>query len=166
MPQKFLHLNCFFTCGMIASSLVTFWSMVFAVGGCTRAPRTSASLVRVSQSLIRFASPQSFDFTIVLYWEKSGVTEDAPYQKLAFTRICWRGPSVSAGERGGTSCSAWSSHGYARSYAWVCAIFWPPWRRITAALTRRFESGDASAFVRSEEHTSELQSPCNLVCRL
>src|SRR5256885_14720695 len=23
-----------------------------------------------------------------------------------------------------------------------------------------------SAFVRSEEHTSELQSPCNLVCRL
>src|SRR2546426_3498649 len=25
---------------------------------------------------------------------------------------------------------------------------------------------DASEFVRSEEHTSELQSPCNLVCRL
>src|SRR5256885_9595758 len=26
--------------------------------------------------------------------------------------------------------------------------------------------GLASAFTRSEEHTSELQSPCNLVCRL
>src|SRR5256885_10659685 len=26
--------------------------------------------------------------------------------------------------------------------------------------------GAASAIVRSEEHTSELQSPCNLVCRL
>src|SRR2546426_8323524 len=27
-------------------------------------------------------------------------------------------------------------------------------------------SGPASSWVRSEEHTSELQSPCNLVCRL
>src|SRR5256885_13012913 len=26
--------------------------------------------------------------------------------------------------------------------------------------------GMQAAFVRSEEHTSELQSPCNLVCRL
>src|SRR5256885_11645439 len=26
--------------------------------------------------------------------------------------------------------------------------------------------GHRSAFLRSEEHTSELQSPCNLVCRL
>src|ERR1039457_357256 len=25
---------------------------------------------------------------------------------------------------------------------------------------------DATSFMRSEEHTSELQSPCNLVCRL
>src|SRR5256885_5530145 len=31
----------------------------------------------------------------------------------------------------------------------LCTIFWR-----------------ASAFCRSEEHTSELQSPCNLVCRL
>src|SRR2546426_2024390 len=30
-------------------------------------------------------------------------------------------------------------------------------------LTRR---PDVGAVVRSEEHTSELQSPCNLVCRL
>src|SRR5256885_12107258 len=26
--------------------------------------------------------------------------------------------------------------------------------------------GDHAAYLRSEEHTSELQSPCNLVCRL
>src|SRR5256885_6894254 len=26
--------------------------------------------------------------------------------------------------------------------------------------------GDGTFFARSEEHTSELQSPCNLVCRL
>src|SRR5256885_10520748 len=32
---------------------------------------------------------------------------------------------------------------------------------------RRFRSSSSSAHaMRSEEHTSELQSPCNLVCRL
>src|SRR2546426_7252075 len=35
--------------------------------------------------------------------------------------------------------------------------------RASSALTLRFGS---AAVVRSEEHTSELQSPCNLVCRL
>src|SRR5256885_8510355 len=34
-----------------------------------------------------------------------------------------------------------------------------------AADTRKEPEGDAKA-ARSEEHTSELQSPCNLVCRL
>src|SRR2546426_7538663 len=42
---------------------------------------------------------------------------------------------------------------------------------IRAGLAARGESradgsGARSAFDRSEEHTSELQSPCNLVCRL
>src|SRR2546426_9396211 len=32
--------------------------------------------------------------------------------------------------------------------------------------TRRLEEVDEGAVSRSEEHTSELQSPCNLVCRL
>src|SRR5256885_5035866 len=41
-----------------------------------------------------------------------------------------------------------------------------------AALSARIRKEDAAAFerlrarMRSEEHTSELQSPCNLVCRL
>src|SRR5256885_5836651 len=35
-----------------------------------------------------------------------------------------------------------------------------PWREIAA------RHGKAFAKARSEEHTSELQSPCNLVCRL
>src|SRR5256885_1925106 len=34
------------------------------------------------------------------------------------------------------------------------------------ALSRCRGSGDAQQSLRSEEHTSELQSPCNLVCRL
>src|SRR5256885_11432109 len=52
----------------------------------------------------------------------------------------------------------------------------PPERGRTAVLVeigagegvRRvaFEVEDADDVVRSEEHTSELQSPCNLVCRL
>src|SRR3989454_2350060 len=38
-------------------------------------------------------------------------------------------------------------------------------RRVQVTSVRRAVSLGASA-VRSEEHTSELQSPCNLVCRL
>src|SRR5256885_10832475 len=38
---------------------------------------------------------------------------------------------------------------------------WPLCCHAIAAVT-----GQATAFARSEEHTSELQSPCNLVCRL
>src|SRR5256885_8389256 len=37
----------------------------------------------------------------------------------------------------------------------------------TANLVRTLQAGGAeSLLIRSEEHTSELQSPCNLVCRL
>src|SRR2546426_1231362 len=36
-------------------------------------------------------------------------------------------------------------------------------RAVLAALTALFSGKDGT---RSEEHTSELQSPCNLVCRL
>src|SRR5256885_6596337 len=49
---------------------------------------------------------------------------------------------------------------------------WPgKFRGIQAALQRFRETckGKTSSrrgFLRSEEHTSELQSPCNLVCRL
>src|SRR5688500_19525459 len=35
-----------------------------------------------------------------------------------------------------------------------------------ARLPRSFDENLADAIGRSEEHTSELQSPCNLVCRL
>src|SRR5688500_19864088 len=43
----------------------------------------------------------------------------------------------------------------------------PPWRQIDAAAARAaaLERRDLHR-PRSEEHTSELQSPCNLVCRL
>src|SRR5690348_3376922 len=106
MPQKFLHLNCFFTCGMTASNLPTFCSIVLAVGGCTRAPNVSASLVRARRSLMTFASVQLFDFTIAVYGAESDATDETPYQKLACSRICCRGPSVSAGVRGATTCSS------------------------------------------------------------
>src|SRR2546426_7717253 len=37
---------------------------------------------------------------------------------------------------------------------------------IVAAKTAAERAGDRAFRARSEEHTSELQSPCNLVCRL
>src|SRR5205807_5566023 len=37
---------------------------------------------------------------------------------------------------------------------------------LRLALEDRLEDRGALELVRSEEHTSELQSPCNLVCRL
>src|SRR5256885_13190970 len=44
------------------------------------------------------------------------------------------------------------------------------WVRIcensSFARCRRRKCSWSGAFARSEEHTSELQSPCNLVCRL
>src|SRR2546422_186258 len=86
MPQKFLHLNCFFTCGITASNLLTFWSMALAVGGCTRAPKISASFVRTRRSLIAFASTQFFDLIIALYGPDNDATDDTPYQKLACSR--------------------------------------------------------------------------------
>src|SRR2546427_5722410 len=74
--------------------------------------------VRAMRSLIAFAWSQLLDLTISVYGPESDATDATPYQKLAVTRICCRGPTVSAS-------------------------FW-----------------------RSEEHTSELQSQSNLVCRL
>src|SRR5205809_580122 len=60
---------------MIASNLLTFCSIVFAVGGCTRAPRTSASLVRTMRSLIAFAWSQLLDLTISVYGPESDATD-------------------------------------------------------------------------------------------
>src|SRR5256885_9976692 len=44
----------------------------------------------------------------------------------------------------------------------------PLWeaREVVEPLGHSGLATDAAAFDRSEEHTSELQSPCNLVCRL
>src|SRR2546426_4823487 len=38
--------------------------------------------------------------------------------------------------------------------------------RTGTSVAALVEHGDKVAVTRSEEHTSELQSPCNLVCRL
>src|SRR2546426_4435293 len=52
--------------------------------------------------------------------------------------------------------TGWTSGGTAIGTGGACRI-----RCVTVSVT----SG-AGAIGRSEEHTSELQSPCNLVCRL
>src|SRR5256885_10968922 len=40
------------------------------------------------------------------------------------------------------------------------------WELATLRQRRAFAADRGFAWARSEEHTSELQSPCNLVCRL
>src|SRR5256885_11935191 len=44
--------------------------------------------------------------------------------------------------------------------------FYAPSRWASALALNGMRAGQWSAANRSEEHTSELQSPCNLVCRL
>src|SRR5256885_10973155 len=41
-----------------------------------------------------------------------------------------------------------------------------PGIRVRAQQPRRVQDRRCAGSVRSEEHTSELQSPCNIVCRL
>src|SRR6516162_10458091 len=45
-------------------------------------------------------------------------------------------------------------------------IWWRPGRCRTTARSSPMSAGALRPHRRSEEHTSELQSPCNLVCRL
>src|SRR5256885_5808253 len=59
------------------------------------------------------------------------------------------------GEKGYRVEMIYEREGWARSNA----IQSPMWRAARATSME-------SAYRRSEEHTSELQSPCNLVCRL
>src|SRR5256885_13250368 len=62
---------------------------------------------------------------------------------------------------------------YTTLFRSLCCI-WLSRRRalVTIGMQRLMQMGDAAeavgekSFSRSEEHTSELQSPCNLVCRL
>src|SRR2546426_3571946 len=59
-----------------------------------------------------------------------------------------------------------SSESCARSAAWDGAVR-GTWLRSYIANVRSRKLFSAHGFLaRSEEHTSELQSPCNLVCRL
>src|SRR5215467_15702050 len=50
----------------------------------------------------------------------------------------------------------------------VCSsdLRWPPGHQRRETRRRRGQRRQGRCPSRSEEHTSELQSPCNLVCRL
>src|SRR5437667_12705618 len=97
MAQKFRHLNCFFTCGMIASNLPRFCSVVLTNPGEIEATRTRTCLVRPIRSLIAFASAQLLDFTVSEYGPVREYVDDMSYQELACTQACLRGPAISAG---------------------------------------------------------------------
>src|SRR3989454_5494408 len=62
----------------------------------------------------------------------------------------------SGGRAAGTIAGAWFLREFVDSFPWV---------HLDIAGTAYLE-GEGPSHARSEEHTSELQSPCNLVCRL
>src|SRR2546426_3671752 len=49
---------------------------------------------------------------------------------------------------------------------WLTADERLTWNRLLGVALGLAGVADSRSAVRSEEHTSELQSPCNLVCRL
>src|SRR5256885_9985753 len=60
-------------------------------------------------------------------------------------------------------------HSTRGSLARTCSVHGTPMRSIASrgvSVARTDTTSPLRAPVRSEEHTSELQSPCNLVCRL
>src|ERR1022692_3536028 len=70
----------------------------------------------------------------------------------------------------GRPCGSWSNGADELSTPVDCAgfhflwvRFWPVW---TDRLSSRSRDWTRDILHASEEHTSELQSPCNLVCRL
>src|SRR5256885_9079974 len=67
----------------------------------------------------------------------------------------------------GTTLSARSGSRTSRPRCLVCSKCGLASRKLSQVSTNsEDETGTAGTPERSEEHTSELQSPCNLVCRL
>src|SRR5256885_9502605 len=60
-----------------------------------------------------------------------------------------------------SAASAWTSRW---TTAWMASTSCACWTRQRSSAATRWPSAPIRG--RSEEHTSELQSPCNLVCRL
>src|ERR1039457_6461782 len=98
--------------------------------------------------------------------KRSSTSTSAPFT-FSFTRTSW----ASQRATGNTSAAARTGHGQARlitsrvrGHHRIPVIRLGPLSQ-TGALTET-RAADLGGLSRSEEHTSELQSPCNLVCRL
>src|SRR2546426_6294992 len=64
------------------------------------------------------------------------------------------------------TCRRVTCHGDSPFACAVCTNGWLRTSRIAPRAKRAVPPTPMRVSVRSEEHTSELQSPCNLVCRL
>src|SRR5688500_19316874 len=80
-----------------------------------------------------------------------------PICSIAASR-CLSGRGRRGGGRASSSCVRERHHGIVENRVKACAH-----ERLPQSRGRRQARSSA---LRSEEHTSELQSPCNLVCRL
>src|SRR5256885_12132377 len=72
-------------------------------------------------------------------------------------------PMVSSPKAAAALIAAATTRSLKESDGWDTVSFFTHTR---ATPKRRASAGASTRGVRSEEHTSELQSPCNLVCRL
>src|SRR2546423_2246014 len=143
--QKLRHLNAFFTDDIAASNFPRLCSMLSTVGGWTLRPCVKAARISSKRSMNPFASEQFFDFVIAWYSPGRLDIDARPNQKLAFTRIAWRTPTLSDGVRAFKRVSVWCNHQVARSPAPARTSFSPAVRMIAPAFTWTLLSGDAAA---------------------
>src|SRR5256714_9295820 len=108
--QKFRHLNAFFTDVIAASNFARLCSMLSTVGACTLRPVVNAERTSSRRSINAFASAQFFDLVIAVYSAGRLDIDARPNQKLAFTRIAWRTPTLSDGVRGFNRGSVLCTH--------------------------------------------------------
>src|SRR2546427_8677876 len=76
------------------------------------------------------------------------------------------GPTCSAATRAASFCANTSCTLRCTKTRLGHTQVWPPLRNLAAMKPSTAASMSASSKTRSEEHTSELQSQSNLVCRL
>src|SRR5256885_9280018 len=97
--------------------------------------------------------------TQVLYMEdRRGQEPDPCYLREFDATVLERGPDFVVLDR-----TAFYAEGGGQPYD-TGSLSWPVGEAKVLRVTK--EKGVIRHHLRSEEHTSELQSPCNLVCRL
>src|SRR3989454_7644099 len=137
--------------------------------------RTEGDLVNRTRNLLHSPASFSFAFLVAALAFGQGVATDGP----AALRVCADPDNLPFSDREQQGFENKIAALVAADLGVTVSYFWWPHRRGFLRNTLRARECDVlmgvpqdmDAFIttrpyRSEEHTSELQSPCNLVCRL